>query len=233
MGAINPRPGGTGGGGSVTAADITDSTATGRGVLTGTAAQGRSALGLEEIPLADAGAWTLDTGVVVAASTMTATITSALAARIIGACPHGRRLVGTELVARLAYTGALASPTHAWAEVGLNLDVSRNGVHVQLRGDGELMASYINTGSWTNTSTVTADPAGTWVRLAFPTRERMEVSYSTAVARPTSEDGWTWLGALTISLSPFYGTIRAGVASDAPVDAVATVTGLTLRGWPQ
>ncbi len=189
-----------------------------------------ASLGLEESPLATPGDWTLDSGVVVAASTMTATITSATAARMIGGCAHARRLVGCELVARLAFVGTVSDPAHAWAEVGLN-DAARAGCHVQLQANGTLMGAAIS-GGWTTTGTAAVDPAGTWIRMVFTARERVEVSYSTAVARPTSEDDWTWLGALTISTAAVYGTIHAGVASDLPVDAVATITGLILHGWP-
>ena len=222
----------SGGGGAVAAADITDSTVTGRSVLTGTAARGRAALGLEEMPLTTPGAWTLDSGVVVASSTLTATLTAGLgSARRVGACAHTRRLVGCELVAMIAYTGSPSPAADAYAEVGLNSG-SRDGCHVQLRGNGQIQGSAISGGSWTNTSTASADPTGTWVRMVWPTRERCEFYCSTAVARPTSEGDWTWLGGVAIPTSAVYGTIHAGCASASGANAVATVTDLTLRGWP-
>lgn len=61
--AIRPGPGGSGSVTDITAADITDSTATGRSVLTGTAAEGRAALlERETYDFSSSSGWTLTPG---------------------------------------------------------------------------------------------------------------------------------------------------------------------------
>ncbi len=191
-------------------------------------AANRVALGLSIAPLDDPGAWTLDAGVTVAAATLTATLTSGGgAARLLGAYDYTMRRTGVELVARLVFVSA-PSPTNAWAEVGLN-NAGRDGFHFQLRGDGALQACKMPGFSG---PTASGDPAGTWVRAIVTSASTADAYYSTAVARPTTEAGWLYMGEMTGIPTDIGNTLHAGLASNAAVDAVATVTGLTLRGWP-
>ncbi len=217
-----------GGGGSVTAADITDSTVPGRGVLTGTSAEGVAALGLSTAPLASPGDWTLPSGVALAASILTATLTTGGgAARIVGEVGYAQRRTGLELVAHIAYSGSLSSPTQTWAEVGLNA-ADRAGFHFQLRGDGQLDAMKMPGFSGGSAS---ASASGTWVRAIATTVSTVDTYYSTAASRPTTEADWTFIGTLA-SVPSDNALLHAGVASSDAVDAVAEITGLTLRGWP-
>jgi len=234
MGAINPRPGGTGGaGGPVTIADITDAGAIGADVLAAATAAGvREVIGLEARPLADAGAWTCPSGVAVAASTLTATLTVADgSARIVAETGYALRRTGLELVARIAYVGSLSTPTEAWAEIGFSPSaLVRDGWHFQLRGDGELsamkMPGFVG-------ASVAGSIAGTWVRAIVTSASTVDAYYSTAATRPTTEAGWTYLTTLTGVPSNIDSLLHAGLASGpSGIDAVATISGLTLRGWP-
>lgn len=192
------------------------------------AAAARAAIGLSEAPLDAPGTWTLDAGATLDATYLEVVVASVT--RIVGGYPHARRLVGTSLVARLAYVGAPSVPANVWAEVGLN-NAARDGVHIQMRGDGQLQIYTLP--GWGGGAVAAGDAAGTWVRLVWATRERVECSYSTAVSRPTTEDGWTWLSSVAISTSAVYGTLHAGVATNAVLDATARVSGIELTGWPQ
>lgn len=191
-----------------------------------------ASLGLEETPLADPSAWTLPAGIAVSAETLTATLTVADgSARIVAETGYALRRTGLELVARIAYVGSLSDPTRTWAEVGLSLStLVRDGFHFQLRGDGQLDAMKMPGFAG---GTAAGNVAGTWVRGVVTTASTVDTYYSTAATRPTTEAGWTYLTTLTGVPTGIDALLHAGLASGpSGIDAVATISGLTLRGWP-
>ena len=219
-------------GSSVTASQITDAGTTGIALVqASTAAAGRTALALESTPLGTPGDWTLDSGASIASSTLTCTVPGASVA-VTGSMAHGFRARGLEVVGRLAIGTPGAAPAHTWLSLGLRNAGATRRVHVQLRGDGHLELAKNDGGSWTFASAVTADAAGTWVRIIYRDDGSIDAFYATG-SQPTSEDGWTAMGSLTGLTGTWARDLFGSLGTDGSgASSSGSLTGIRLRGWP-
>lgn len=181
-------------------------------------------------PLTSSNNWTLGGG----ATLDTTAETLGISVGNTASYAHNRRVVGSEIICKIAYTGAVTDPTHIWADIGLN-DGARNGFHAQLRGDGQLTVWRLP--GWIGFGTVSASASGTWVRLVLSSLTSVEAWYSVSANRPASESGWTYSGRIDLSADAtalagaMAGTITTNVLTDTAATGTATYSDLSIRGF--